>query len=87
MVPGLGRGGCGGRRPRRHQQLPEVIIGQFGPEETHVVNTQTPTDTRSNGQKNSFEILTEQQLCGHPGRGPQEPEGWSSSQLHTENTG
>lgn len=40
MMSGLGGRGRGGRRPRRHQQLPEVIVGQFGPEDrrthTHI---------------------------------------------------
>ncbi len=90
MVPGLGGRGRGGRRPWSHQQLPEVIIGQFGPTETHVVNTHTHTHThtQSNTHDNtqSVLILTEQQLCGRPARGLQEPEDWSNSQLHTQNT-
>lgn len=37
MVSGLGGWSGGRRRSWRHQQLPEVVIGQFGPEETDMV--------------------------------------------------
>lgn len=37
MVSGLRGRGWGGSRPWGHQQLPEVIIGQFGPKETHKI--------------------------------------------------
>lgn len=38
MVSGLGRRRRGGRRTWCHKQLPEVIIGQLGPEMMHIVN-------------------------------------------------
>lgn len=46
MVSGLGRRCRGRRRTWCHKQLPEVIIGQLGPEMMHIVNThaQIPTE-------------------------------------------
>lgn len=52
----------------------------------HVWLTHTYKDTYivTHTHTHNVLILTEQQLCGLPPHGHQEPEGWSNSQLHEE---
>lgn len=82
MVSGLGRWCGGGCRTWRHEQLPEVIVGQLGPEVMHVVNTDAQVHTELHDHS---AILTAQLLCGRPHHAPPGPEDWSNSRLHNKN--
>lgn len=79
MVSGLGRWCRRGCRTRCHKQLPEVIVGQLGPEVMHIVDTDAPVHTELYDHSGR---LTVQLLGGRPHHGLQGPEDWSNFQLH-----
>lgn len=80
MVSGLGRWCGGGCRAWCHKQLPEVIVGQLGPEMMDVVNT----DAQGHAELRDPSVtLTGQILCGRPHHDPPGPEDWSNFQLHS----
>lgn len=78
MVSGLGRRCRGGCCTRCHEQLPEVIVGQLGPEVMHVVNTAAQIHPQVCDRSG---ILTVHLLCGRPHHALQGPEDWSNFPL------
>lgn len=62
MVSGLGRWCRRGRRTWCHKQLPEVIIGQLGPEMMHIVNAHAQMPTEHNDRM----IALQHSLCSSP---------------------